>query len=77
VEKILMLGNIEGRRRRWQQRMRWLDGITDSIDISLSNTTFRLFKTLARCRLQTMQSPAVSRSHMNFLGHPTFLPDVG
>ena len=35
-EKTLMLGKIEGRRRRGQQRMRWLDGITDSTDISLS-----------------------------------------
>ena len=35
-EKTLMLGKIEGRRRRVQQRMRWLDGITDSIDMSLS-----------------------------------------
>ena len=35
-EKTLMLGKIEGRRRRGQQRMRWLDGITDSIDMSLS-----------------------------------------
>ena len=35
-EKTLMLGKIEGERRRGQQRMRWLDGITDSIDISLS-----------------------------------------
>ena len=36
LEKTLMLGKIEGRRRRGQQRMRWLDGITDLMDISLS-----------------------------------------
>ena len=36
LEKTLMLGKIEGRRRRGQQRMRWLDGITDSLDMSLS-----------------------------------------
>ena len=36
LEKTLMLGKIEGRRRRGQQRMRWLEGITDSVDISLS-----------------------------------------
>ena len=35
-EKILMLGKIEGGRRRGQERMRWLDGITDSVDMSLS-----------------------------------------
>ena len=36
VEKTLMLGGIEGRRKRGQQRMRWLDSITDSMDVSLS-----------------------------------------
>ena len=36
LEKTLMLGGIGGRRRRGQQRMRWLDGITDSTDVSLS-----------------------------------------
>ena len=36
LEKTLMLGKIESRRRRGQQRMRWLDGITDSVDMNLS-----------------------------------------
>ena len=36
LEKTLMLGKIEGRRRRGQQRLRWLDGITDSMDMNLS-----------------------------------------
>ena len=36
LEKTLMLGKIEGRRRRGRQRMSWLDGITDSMDVSLS-----------------------------------------
>ena len=38
LEKTLMVGKIEGRRRRWQQRMRWLDGITDSVDMSLADS---------------------------------------
>ena len=37
LENMLMLGKIEGRRRRGQQRMRWLDSITDSMDLSLDN----------------------------------------
>ena len=38
LEKILMLGKIEGRRRRGRQRTRWLDGTTDSMNMSLSNS---------------------------------------
>ena len=36
MEKVLLLGKIEGRKRRGRQRMRWLDGITDTMDVSLS-----------------------------------------
>ena len=61
LEKTLMLGKIEGRRRRGQQRMRWLDGTTDSMDMSLSAHSGSCWWTGKPGVLQSMGSQRVGR----------------
>ena len=66
LEKTLILGKIEGRRRRGQPRTRWLDGIIDSMDMSLSKHEFEMVKTGKPGILQSLGSQRIKTRLSNF-----------
>ena len=65
LEKTLMLGKIEGRRRRGRQRMRWLDGITDSLDMSLSKLQ-EMVKNREACHEELDTTDRVNNNNTSF-----------
>ena len=80
LEKTLMLGKIEGRRRRGRQRMRWLDGITDSMDMSLSK--LREWQGALACcspwgRQELDKTEQLNWTKLNLLGYYKSLTDQG
>ena len=70
-EKTLMLGKIEGRRRRGRQRMRWLDGITDSMDMSLGRNKHSVHNSRLSCEWSSVQFSSVqSLSRVQLIATP-------